>query len=80
MDRNSLVMDARIRAIDLEEEHEKAQQSVQHVGERHEQEGKAESVGFAEDYEVLIEVSDEEPNEVHSGIPLRRICLLKGLL
>ena len=82
LDRNSLVMDARIRVIDLEEEHETAQQSVQHVGvgERHEQEVKAEPVGFAEDYEVLIEVSDEEPNEVHSGIPLRRICILKGLL
>ena len=53
MDRNSLVMDARIRAIDLEEEHETAQQSVQHLGERHEQEAKAEPGGFAEDYEVL---------------------------
>ena len=50
--------------IDLEEEHETAQQSVKHVGERHEQEVKAEPVGFAEDYEVLIDVSDEEPNGI----------------
>ena len=47
-------------------------QPAQQAGEHHEHEVKAEPVGFAEDYEVLIEVSDEEPNEARSGISLRR--------
>ena len=62
LDRNSLVMDARIRAIDLEEDLDEEQQPTEHHVEL---EAKSEEVephievpaGFAEDYEVLIDVS-----------------------